>query len=237
MNLKGTYINSTTGIAGDDAFKSDDIRASWSYYAWTPSRSYLSKGNGKAVNVTLTLDALASDGETVTKSYAGPTVLVTKAPTYHQASPTMPSGAALYIGLPVIFGFCLIMICGVCMWNRKTRKISVGNIMSRGRRGYGVAKSRAKRMTMHGRKKKQAIRMMDNLPEDQIYRDEPGRFDGHRDYQYDEDARDVGLGIAHGHARRASDGLGSLAGTPTSEHFPNGNAFREEMERQRRERH
>ncbi|KAF3764402.1 hypothetical protein M406DRAFT_232443, partial [Cryphonectria parasitica EP155] len=164
VTVTGTYINSTTGVAGDDAFTSDDIKASWSYYAWTPGSSYLSKGNGNAVNVTLTINALGSDGETVTKTYPGPTVLVTKAPTYHQASPTLPKGAALFIGLPVVFGFCLIMICGVCMWNRKTRKIDVGNLMSRGRRGYGIAKSRAKRMTMRGSKKRAMhnIRMMDN---------------------------------------------------------------------------
>lgn len=127
------------------------------------------------------------------------------------------------------------------MWNRKTRTIGLGNVMSRGRRGYGVAKSRAKRMTMTmkgGRKKQQAmhnIRMMDNLPEEQLYRDEPQQFDGRRDYQYDADAREVRMG---GHGRRDSD-LGSLAGTPTSEQFPRqqgNNAFREEMERQRRER-
>lgn len=154
----------------------------------------------------------------------------------------MPKGAALYIGLPVILGFCLIMVCGVCMWNRKTRTIGLGNVMSRGRRGYGVAKSRAKRMTMTmkgGGRKKQAMHnmrmQMDNLPEEQLYRDEPQQFDGRRDYQYDADAREVRMGVP---ARRDSD-LGSLAGTPTNEQFPRqqgSNAFREEMERQRRER-
>lgn len=247
VTVTGTYINSTTGEVGEVAFTSDAIKARWSYYAWTPSKSYLSQGTGRAVNITLSLKSLESDGETVSQTYSGPTVLVTKAPTYQQAAPTLPSGAALYIALPTVFGFCLIMICGVCMWNRKTRKIGLGNVMSRSRHGYGVAKSRAKRMTMRmkgGRSKNAAmqnIRMLDNLPEDQMYRDEPAKFDGRRDYQYDRDAEELNMGH-RGHVRRDSEGLGSLAGTPTSEQFPRdqgrqgGNVFREEVERQRRER-
>lgn len=246
VTVTGTYLNSTTGEAGEDAFTGDELRASWSYYAWTPNKGYLSHGNGSAVRVALTMKELSSDGETATATHAGPTVLVTKAPSYKQSAPSLPSGAALYIGLPVIFGFCLLMICGVCAWNRRTRHIGLGNIMSRGRHGYGIAKSRAKRMTrtMRGGKKDRTmhnIRMMDNVPEDQMYRDEPQRFDGRTDYDYDADAREVRMGgNGHGHARRDSDGLGSLAGTPTSENFPrqqgSGNVFREEMERQQRDR-
>lgn len=239
VNVIGTYINSTTGEAGDEAFASDDIKKSWSYYAWTPSKSMLSKGTGKAVNITLSINVLASDEETITKTYTGPTVLVTKTPTYQQPAPALPKGAALYIALPTVFGFFLVMTCGVCLWNRKTRKIDVGNIMSRGRHGYGIAKSRARRMTMRGRKKKAAnIRMMDNVPEEQFYRDEPRVEQQH--YHYQEDHQEWRAG----HARRDSDGLGSLAGTPTSEQFPRqqdqsqgGNVFREEMDRQRRDRY
>lgn len=250
MTIKGTYLSSTTGEAGDDAFTSDPIKNSWSYYAWTPSSGYLSKGTGKAVNVTLSLNALAADGETVTTSYSGPTVLVTKTPTYRQAAPSVPKGAALYIGLPVVLGFCILMICGVCMWNRNTRRIDVATLVSRSRRGYRGAKDRAKRMTMSGRKQRRPthnIRMLDNVPEDQVYRDEPRNYSSRDntsprgDYNYDEDAQDVKMGGgARAHVRRDSDSLGSLAGTPTSEHFPRqqqgGNAFREEIERQRRER-
>ncbi|PSR88477.1 hypothetical protein BD289DRAFT_432125 [Coniella lustricola] len=251
VTIKGTYLNSTTGEAGDDAFTSDPIRNTWSYYAWTPGNGYLSKGNGKAVNVTLTINALDADGETVTTTYPGPTVLVTKRPTYHQAAPSLPTGAALYIGLPVVFGFCLIMICGVCMWNRHTRRIDVATLVSRSRRGYRGAKDRAKRMTTSGRKQRRLqhnIRLLDNVPENQMYRDEPRKLNNNTslrgDYDYDADARDIKMGSGGGvraHVRRDSDGLGSLAGTPTSEHFPRqqqqgGNAFREEMERQRRER-
>lgn len=252
VTVTGTYLNATTGETGDEVFTSDAIKAKYSYYAWTPNKGYLKHGTGQAVNISLTLNALsASDEDKVTHAYTGPTVLVTKAPTYQQPAPTLPSGAALYIALPTVLGLCLVMIFGVCLWNRKTRKIGLGNVMSRSRHGYGKAKSRAKRMTMSmgmvgGARKKRVeanIRMMENLPEDQIYRDEPaGQFDGRREYQYDRDAQEVdmaGSGGGRGHARRDSDGLGSLAGTPTSEHFPRqqgGNAFREEVERQQRQR-
>lgn len=250
VNVIGTYINATTGEAGDEAFRSDDIRKSWGYYAFTPSSGMLKKGTGKAVNISITMNALASDDETVTKTYSGPTVLVTKTPTYHQKQATLPNGAALYIGLPVIFGFCLIMICGVCMWNRKSRKIGLGNIMSRGRHGYGIAKSRARRMTMRGSKKQKAmnLRMMDQVPEEDMYRDEPRVVDQkhYRTQEPQQQQFDFGLDQghdwrSHGQARRDSDALGSLAGTPTSEQFPRqqqgGNAFRDELERQRQERY
>ncbi|KAG6368704.1 hypothetical protein INS49_002917 [Diaporthe citri] len=225
--LEGSYNNATTGEVASQAFSSDKITAGWSYYAWAVD-SKLLQGK-RAVNITLFLNALDADQNTTAKSYTGPMVLVTKPPTYHQAPPKMPTGAALYIGLPTVLGFCVIMIFGVCLWNRQARKISIGNIMSRSRHGYGTAKA--------GRG-------------DQHYRDEPRHQPGSRGGGGD------GWGQQHvyrrqennneflGHARRDSDALGSLAGTPTSANFPvtqppppqGGNAFREELERQRRER-
>ncbi|KAJ0122267.1 hypothetical protein J7T55_002779 [Diaporthe amygdali] len=242
--LEGSYINATTGEIASQAFSSDKITAGWSYYAWAVDSKLMQGKSG--VNITLFLNALDVDQNTTAKSYKGPTVLVTKTPTYHQAPPKMPTGAALYIGLPTVLGFCVVMIFGVCLWNRKARKIAIGNIMSRSRHGYGIAKGRAKRLGR--RDKKAAIRLMDQLPEDQHYRDEPQYHSARAD--------DDGWGQQHvvyhhhqqnnneflGHARRDSDALGSLAGTPTSAHFPStqppqgGNAFREELERQQRER-
>lgn len=243
--LEGSYMNATTGEVASQAFSSDKIKSGWSYYAWAVD-SKLMQGKS-AANITLFLNALDDDQNTTAKSYTGPTVLVTKQPTYHQPAPKMPSGAALYIGLPTVLGFCLLMIFGVCLWNRQVRKISIGNIMSRSRHGYGIAKGRARRMGRRDRKG-QNIRLMDQLPEDQHYRDEPRQHPARGGD--DED----GWGQQHvyhrqqnnneflGHARRDSDALGSLAGTPTSANFPvtqpqqGGNVFREELERQQRER-
>ena len=197
-------------------------------------------------NITLFLNALDADQNTTVKSYTGPTVLVTKQPTYHQPPPKMPSGAALYIGLPTVLGFCVIMIFGVCLWNRQARKISIGNIMSRSRHGYGVAKSRARRMGRRDKKAGHNIRLMDQLPEDQHYRDEPRHYPAHDDDGWGQQhvyRRQENNNEFLGHARRDSDALGSLAGTPTSANFPvtqpsqGGNAFRDELERQKRERY
>lgn len=250
MILEGSYINATTGEVASQAFSSDKITAGWSYYAWAVDSKLL---QGKsAANITLFLNALDADQNATAKSYPGPTVLVTNPPTYHQPPPKMPSGAALYIGLPTVLGFCVVMIFGVCLWNRQARKISIGNIMSRSRHGYGIAKGRARRIGRRGGGKGGGIRLMDQLPEDQYYRDEPrqqptrgagaGGDDGwgqQHVYHRQQDNNNEFLG----HARRDSDALGSLAGTPTSANFPvtqppqgGGNAFREELERQQRER-
>ncbi|KAI3390613.1 hypothetical protein diail_9083 [Diaporthe ilicicola] len=241
-------MNATTGEVASQAFSSDKITAGWSYYAWAVDSKLL---QGKsAVNISLFLNALALDDQNTTaKSYAGPTVLVTKKPTYHQAPPKMPTGAALYIGLPTVLGFCVLMIFGVCLWNRRARKIAVGNIMSRSRHGYGIAKDRARRLGRRrggGNKGAANVRLrLDELPEDQYYRDEPQNHQRDQQHVYrDHHQQQQNNNEFLGHARRDSDALGSLAGTPTSGHFPamqppqqqGGNAFREELERQQRER-
>lgn len=252
MVLEGSYINATTGEIASQAFSSDKITAGWSYYAWAVDSKLLQGKSG--VNITLFLNALddaADDQNTTATSYTGPTVLVTKKPTYHQAPPKMPTGAALYIGLPTVLGFCVLMIFGVCVWNRKARKIALGNIMSRSRHGYGIAKGRARRLGRRDKKGAANVRLrLDELPEDQHYRDEPQQHAARRV------GDDDGWGQQHvyhhhqpnnndflGHARRDSDALGSLAGTPTSGHFPamqpppqGGNVFRDELDRQQRER-
>jgi hypothetical protein len=159
-----------------------------------------------------------------------------------------PRGPALYIGLPCVLGFLLLVVLGTCIWNRRTRGIGLGNIMGR-RRGYGAGKSRAERVlagaTRRRREKKEAIRLMERevrRPEDR-YRDVAG---GNKDSapqlpdgMWDEEVpgrrqpRDVEP------AWRDSEALGSLAGTPTEERrmeLGSGNAFRDEVRRQQEER-
>lgn len=245
--IEGSYYNATTDMITTQAFASGKIAAGWSYYAWTVDSKLMN--GASAANITLSINALANGNSSVA-SHRGPRVLVTNPPSYRMPEAKLPTGAALYIGLPSVAGFVVLMIMGTCWWNRKHRKISIGNIMSRSRHGYGVAKSRAKRMRTARRDRKEAVRLME-FPEDQhYYRDEPQPQQQRRQIpravveEYDEcqDGRN-GLGI-RGHARRDSDALGSLAGTPTEERemgFPrhqqsSGNAFREEMERQNRQR-
>lgn len=186
--------------------------------------------------------------------YQGPRVLVTEKPVYHQPPAKAPTGMALYIGLPTVLGFIVLLLIGTCLWNRKTRRINLGNVMGRGRGGYGVGKSRGQRIRMpgSGRNKEQAIRLMDQdgadggvasqhqyrddapAPEERGRRGETGgwRRDApqHDDFDFDMPRRD-------------SDALGSLAGTPTEDRRMDlgrnergHNAFRDEMSRQEHER-
>lgn len=264
--IEGSYTDATTGEITSQAFSSPEIAAGWSYYAWTVDKKLLR--GGRAVNITLLLNSLANTDTNTNltttaaakvKSYSGPTVLVTRKPTYQQPAPKAPTGAALYIGLPTVLGFCVLMLFGVCMWNRKARHIGLGNVMSRGRNGGGARALMRRRLTR--RDKKQAIRLTDQGPEEggyadveeqkgglvgagvgeigvavgevQHYRDEPP---SHHSVRYEDDGwgQDWGNheeeqegyryrdsdGINVGIARRDSDALGSLAGTPTSENFP-----------------
>ncbi|KAK7745552.1 hypothetical protein SLS53_003052 [Cytospora paraplurivora] len=264
VKIEGSYVNATTGEVTSQAFSSPEIEAGWSYYAWTVESKLIPLGS-RAVNITLALSALTTTtnnndtNATVASSYMGPTVLVTKAPAYHNPAPQLPSGAALYVGLPAVLGFCVLMLFGVCVWNRQARRIGIGNIMSRGRHGYGAARERARRRLTIRRDRKQAIRLGDHQegggPEEeeegarglQHYRDEPES--GRQCYlqkqeqqrvHYEEDGWGQDWGQQHeegfhyrsngdygdrdsihvGVARRDSDALGSLAGTPTTDHFP-----------------
>lgn len=198
-----------------------------------------------AVNITLRIASLPL-GASVTW-IPGPTVVVTPSPSPEPTKSPVPQGEALYIALPTVLGFVALMIVGTCIWNRKHRKIGLGNIMGRGRGGYGVGKSRRQRIFGKGVKKEQAIGLMERdgaaavSAREGAYRDEddewktvPGR--GRARVRAD----DVELD----RPRRDSDALGSLVGTPTRGNFDfsrpgesdnnmgGSNVFRAEMERQ-----
>ncbi|OHF01145.1 hypothetical protein CORC01_03459 [Colletotrichum orchidophilum] len=244
VKIQGKSVNGTK--VGDVVFNADTDTtnpASYGYYAWTVSSSLIPSGQDNA-----TIELLMSytiDGAAQT-DIKGPQVLIAKRPTWHPEGAKMPKGAELYIVLPTVFGFIIICVIGGCLWNRRTRKIGLGNIMSRSRHGYGVGKSRAQRLgakvrqsVFHGGRKDRGIqlRQREISPDGYVYRDEPlpnqhtggGISTG-------------GGGLGLGHARRDSEALGSLAGSPVSAAFPDhgtqgGNAFREEMRRQERERY
>ena len=109
----------------------------------------------------------------------------------------------------------------------------MGNVMGRGRRGYGVGKSRRERV------RKAGIKLEDTRGGG--YRDQPpaaaaaAGSDGWDDESWRREP------IVGGVARRDSEALGSLAGSPTKEGFPRGggggnNVFREELGRQQESR-
>ncbi|KAF2749007.1 hypothetical protein M011DRAFT_485085 [Sporormia fimetaria CBS 119925] len=92
------------------------------------------------------------------KSAAGPMVTVKNAPPRYlppsQTSKFHKEG--IMIGLPVSLGFVLLVVVGLFFGMRKQRKIGLGNIMGRQKRGYATRKSKRERL---GLGKKGAIRL------------------------------------------------------------------------------
>jgi hypothetical protein len=168
-------------------------------------------------NVTLWINPLNPiNGEA--HSLGGLNLEVTNKPAdyYRQPKTPVPKGQSLYIALPTVFGFIILCVCGGAIINRKHRKIGLGNVMGR-RNGYGVGKSRSQRLGLR-KKNEGAIQLRDQeLTAGGQYRDVP----------HPEDPN-------FGRARADSDGLGSLAGTPTEERT---NYFRDEMRRQEQNRY
>ncbi|OAA54166.1 hypothetical protein SPI_09100 [Niveomyces insectorum RCEF 264] len=150
--VTGNLFNATTGEVTTQAFASGTLAAAWSFYAWTVDGDLL-KGAGRGgVNVSVSLSYLPPP--------TGPIVPVATPEPYRQPPAKAPTGPALYIGLPCVLGFVVLVVVGTCLWNRHVRRINLGNVMSRGRygplgggggQGYGVRKSRRERMGHSGR--------------------------------------------------------------------------------------
>lgn len=201
------------------------------------------------MNISLAIAALAPNAAMMTP-VQGPVVRVAKPAAYQQEQAKPPSGPALYIGLPTVLGFVVVVLVGTCWWNRNHRKIGVGSVMGRGKGGYGVGKSRRQRMFAgkgKAERKEQGIRLMEREvtgagTAGEVYRDEVGP-ERPRVHVTRPEGEEFDFGVP----RRDSDALGSLAGSPTEERHPdgfgrggtksgNGNAFRDELSRQQRER-
>jgi hypothetical protein len=177
----------------------------------------------------LTFYGLLQENGKAAVPYDGPQVLLMHKPADHYQPPPhtkLPDKFSLMLGLPLGLGIPALIILGLYLGMRKHRTIGLGNIMSRARHpwnknggGYGARKSRRQRL---GLGKKGAIRLQDrdlgNLPPEEQYRDEvggalppPGRPGAHQ--------RDLSLG--------------SLVSDDDIRPAPRGNAFRDEVERQR----
>ncbi|KAK9802256.1 hypothetical protein SCARD494_00189 [Seiridium cardinale] len=200
--IQGNYFNQSTGVITSQAFQSDKMVASWGFWSLTVDSSLMQGKSGKNISVQIT--GVNTSTSTNSLFVKGPTILVTNTPVYHQTAAKLPDGAALYIGLPSILGFVILCVAGTCIWNRKHRKINIGNIMSRTRHGHGLG-SAGRRMGLGKRRReKEAAERVQLMEREvaanggQVYRDEP---------------RSTYIDIA----RRDSDALGSLAGTPTEE--------------------
>lgn len=274
MIVTGNFINATTKAVTTQAFSSPRLAAGWSFYAWDVTAALLANApaGASAVNISLSMAALGAGWAEAT-IYPGPMVEVANPEPYRQPPAKVPTGPALYIALPTVLAFVVIMLFGTCLWNRKKRRIGLGNVMSRTRDGYGIGKSRVQRLGGRGRttQRSAAVSLRD-VPPQQVYRDVPDDNDGAHNGEKGKGVRtrsmlyfDTGAASRSGD-RRDSDALGSLAGTPTSEHHRHhredsyraqqyaqqygqqyghehpqsggrsGNAFRDEMSRQERDR-
>jgi hypothetical protein len=184
---------------------------------WTIDKDWLQGLSSN--NITLWINPYNPiNGEA--NSLGGVNLEVTNKPAeyYRQPKTPLPEGQSLYIALPTVFGFIILCVCGGAIYNRKHRKIGLGNVMGR-RNGYGVGKSRSQRLGLR-KKKDGAIQLREQeLTAGGQYRDVPLP-----------DERNP----THGHARADSDALGSLAGTPTEERA---GYFRDEMRRQEQNRY
>ncbi len=221
LKIKGNFLNATTGERTDEqAFESSKIEAKAGFWACNIESSFMKDRFGS--NITLQITTLSSGGNS-TQTIDGPKVYINTPVPYTGTEPRMPVGPALYIGLPTILGFIVLCLVGTCLWNRKSRRIGLGNVMSRGRHGGFPALGKKARQ----RRANERIQLMQHEVEaagGQVYRDAPSQ------------------------PRRDSDALGSLAGTPTEDRQmsfnrpsqvqgQDRNMFRDELKRQHGEKY
>lgn len=195
------------------------------YFPFEVSDKLLDGHDSNNITVTLQrrLNNTIGDPDDITTAYP---LIVSKFKYPGTAPNNGASGQTLVIALPVVFGTIVLLVVGLCLWNRKTRRIQLGDIISRtSKRGYSGRSERRRRMFSSGAATDadHDIQLGNGFPDDgPAYRDAP----------------------AHGANRHRadSDGLDSLAASPVHESFQQQgttggrNAFRDEMDRQQHER-
>ncbi|KAF4125193.1 hypothetical protein GMORB2_4032, partial [Geosmithia morbida] len=153
VSLRLEYLNRTAEKEAPDYSDTDDwetegwakldqtkpVPAEWGYYPLYISSKYF-KGP-KPHNITVQLVVGSNGSEVLDKTGSAiPLVLDKHSPP--DDGPTEIKHRDLVIALPVVFGSIFFMVVGVCIWNRKTRRIDLGNIMGRSRKGYTGRKTR-----------------------------------------------------------------------------------------------
>jgi len=209
VSVRLDYFNTTSlQLISEEHFPRSN--ASWGFYPFYVDKKYLHGYDEH--NFTLTLYQHTSDN-TASKNITAIWVQLAKYKRALNPTTSAPTGQTLTIALPTVFGAIVLLLIGGCLWNRQTRRIAIGNIMSRKRHGYT------------GRKSRRIFRKDNGIQLDTRgplaggeYRDAPER------------------------QRRDSDGLGSLTSSPVDPSFHQQgttgghNAFRDELARQDRER-
>ncbi|KAL9480115.1 hypothetical protein ACSS6W_004901 [Trichoderma asperelloides] len=217
ITVRLDYLNRTSNEwVKLESFDDNRVPASWGFWPLKVKKDYLM--GEKTNNITITLLSAPQGSNDKNSSIALPVVF--QKPALPQNSKTeLPTGHTLSIALPLAFGCFVFIVVGLFMWNRKSRRIELGNIMSRSRHGYNGRKAR--RNIFHSRKDVGSVQLHNA-----------------DDHLADGDYHDAPIP-----ARRDSETLGSLAGTPIHETFDqqgtsggHRNAFRDEMARQNQER-
>lgn len=239
------YLNRTSEKEAPDYSNSDDfedhdfvkldqtkpVPADWGVYALKISKKYL-KGP-RPHNITLTLLGGDSQSDGVDK-VTDPIPLVLDQHRAPAEDDNKIENRDIVIALPVVFGSIIFLLIGICIWNRKTRRIDVGNIMGRSNRGY--TGRRVRRLFRGGDKHGDprgellgagSIRLEDRAHTSPLY-------------EYSDYTDPTAPPPPPPPGRRDSD-LGSLAGSPVTPGFRDedtsgANAFRDELRRQEDER-
>jgi hypothetical protein len=218
ITVRLDYLNRTTNEwVKLETFDNARVPASWGVWPLKVTKDYLQGEKTNNVSITLMVGTQGSNNRNNSISIP----LAIENPALPQnPDPQVPKGHTLSIALPLAFGCIVFIVVGIFMWNRKTRRVELGNILSRTRRGYSGRKTR--RNIFNSKKDAGSIQLHNA-----------------DDHLSDGDYHDAPIP-----ARRDSEALGSLAGTPIHENFEqqgttggNRNAFRDEMARQNQERH
>lgn len=215
--VRAKYLNSQNNTV-EEAFTSPMRYNASSGFAVFDAKDLMSGtgNNGTGLNLTL-VPYFDNNRDELTKFTLAPILVNVVTPLgrpQNQGGTPLPKGAGLYIGIPVAFGAVILLVCGGCWWNRKTRRIDLGNIVKRSRRGYS------------GRKERR--RMFDAT------RPEDGGIQLH-DNDNDFDAHDHGFSAPA--YRDAPDQSSPVDGSFQQQGTTGGrNAFRDEVARQNEER-
>ena len=140
------------------AFTSGQRESAWGFWAYNVDSAVLKDGADQAT-VALALAAIEpnSDGPKINN---GPRIVIKNSAGEQDSGPRTSSNKyALMIGLPVIAACLVLVMFGVCMWNRNTRRVGIRNIMGRGTKGYGASiRTRLQRLSQALAKKNGAGR-------------------------------------------------------------------------------
>ncbi|PHH68382.1 hypothetical protein CDD82_601 [Ophiocordyceps australis] len=198
----------------------DRVPNAWGFWPWHLDKTHLKGYSLNNITMTLLLYSRGS-ADVQNRSLALPVSLA--APGLDTMPPTkVPQGTTLVIALPLSLAAFAFILIGLCLWNKKTRRIQLGNVMSR---------SRFRRSGRSGRQGRRH----------RILRAVAADADAKNSHAIQLDEALLSTTSSYRDAVPADDEvtLGSLASSPVQENFEqqattaaHHNAFRDELRRQ-----